>query len=226
MDVKARAAESWFGYGRWEAPYWFVGIEPGGTDDAASYESWQRLGGGELIDARQHHLDSGFTRWHGDGPRRTQPTWRRLIQTLFAFKALPTDLDAVCAYQRTQMGSADGETAVVELGALHAPGLSTEVDRKSFRDARIDVLHERMVENAPVFALCYGLTFKDEFARVVGAPFDAEGFAWCGPTLCVMAPGPTSFLRGKPTPWAKPEWWIALGRKMRATVDERSTDKP
>lgn len=65
-NVKALAAESWFGYGRWDAKYWFVGMEPGGTDEVASYESWRRLGAGELIDCRQHHLDCGFTHWHGD----------------------------------------------------------------------------------------------------------------------------------------------------------------
>lgn len=48
MDsVRDEAARKWFGYGRWDAPYWFVGMEPGGTEDASSYESWKRLGGGE-----------------------------------------------------------------------------------------------------------------------------------------------------------------------------------
>jgi hypothetical protein len=34
QSYKALAAEQWFGYGRWAAPYWFVGMEPGGQDDA------------------------------------------------------------------------------------------------------------------------------------------------------------------------------------------------
>jgi hypothetical protein len=33
-------------------------MEPGGTEEASSYESWLRLGGGELIDCKQHHLDT------------------------------------------------------------------------------------------------------------------------------------------------------------------------
>jgi hypothetical protein len=44
-DTKALAARSWFGYGRGEAPYWFIGMEPGGSDDHASYEAWKQLGG-------------------------------------------------------------------------------------------------------------------------------------------------------------------------------------
>lgn len=64
-SARGQAASEWFGYGRWEAPYWFIGMEPGATEEASSYESWLRLGGGELIDCKQHHLDTNFTRWHG-----------------------------------------------------------------------------------------------------------------------------------------------------------------
>jgi len=31
-DDAREMARSWFGYGRWSAPYWFVGMEPGGDD--------------------------------------------------------------------------------------------------------------------------------------------------------------------------------------------------
>lgn len=144
---------------------------------------------------------------------------------MFAFEGLPTDLGSVLIYQHAKLGARDGDTAVVELGALHAPGLGTEVDRETFRKARIAILHERLKEHLPAFALCYGYGFRDQFERVVGAPFDAQGFAWCGRTLCVMAPGPTSFLRGKPTPWAKPEWWFALGKQMRVMVNAGTSFK-
>lgn len=55
--TKAAAAEKWYGYGTWDAPYWFVGKEPGGADDPEQCASWLRLGGGELIDCRQHDSD-------------------------------------------------------------------------------------------------------------------------------------------------------------------------
>lgn len=56
VDAKTLAAESWYGYGPWDAPYWFIGMEPGGDDTHASYEAWEALGGHELIDCREHHL--------------------------------------------------------------------------------------------------------------------------------------------------------------------------
>lgn len=191
-------------------------MEPGGTEGHTSYESWVRCGGTELIDCREHHLDSGFERWHGNGPKRpTQPTWRRLIQLLLAFKEERTDLDSVYEYQKNRFGATDGETAVLELGALHAPSLAAEVDRETFRSERTSLLHQRIVERDPVFVVCYGYTFKRQFESVIGSTFDARSFAKRNATLCVLVPGPTSFLRGKPTPWAKPEWWIAKGNEMR-----------
>lgn len=68
--ARDEAARRWFGYGRWAAPYWFVGMEPGGTDEHASYESWVGLGACALIDCRDHHEDSNrragktVTKWH------------------------------------------------------------------------------------------------------------------------------------------------------------------
>jgi hypothetical protein len=102
-DSRTQASRDWFGYGRWDAPYWFVGMEPGGADDTKSYEAWRALGRGELIDCRKHHLsstDPEWTRWHLKERPPTQATWRRLIQLLFAYEGKPTDLDAVLAYQR------------------------------------------------------------------------------------------------------------------------------
>jgi len=49
-DFKALAAEKWFGYGRWSAPYWFVGMEPGGADNPLVYSAWRDLGAPELLE--------------------------------------------------------------------------------------------------------------------------------------------------------------------------------
>jgi hypothetical protein len=110
-----------FGYGQWDAPYWFVGMEPGGTETASSYESRHRLGGGELIDCKQHHLDTNFDRWHGENRHGTQPTWRRLIQTMLAFQGREATLEDVLRYQHDGWGSDNDDTALIELSALHAP---------------------------------------------------------------------------------------------------------
>jgi len=61
-DPRKLAARKWFGYGRWDAPYWSNGMEPGGGDEQAWYETWVRLGGDELCDSRLHHLGTGYTK--------------------------------------------------------------------------------------------------------------------------------------------------------------------
>lgn len=216
-------------------------MEPGGDDTHASYEAWEALGGHELIDCREHHLwkrdvlgeeDLKWTRWHDDTPgRRTQPTWRRLIQLLFGFKGREDaeNLDAIYQYQKYRLGRTDpaeGETAVVELGALHAPGLATPIDRLTHRDERIEILGQRLLKYAPQIAVCYGYKFEEQFESVCGGEFNNDGFRWRGSTLCALVPGPTSFLRGRPTPWASASWWIEKGRTMRAMVDTRAEVAP
>jgi hypothetical protein len=61
MDQEVREmARRCYGYGRWDAPYWFIGPEPGQARDENNdlmprAKSWLDLGGGELIDCHAFH---------------------------------------------------------------------------------------------------------------------------------------------------------------------------
>jgi hypothetical protein len=218
-DPKALAARSWFGYGRWDAPYWFVGMEPGGTDDHASYEVWMQLGGTELIDCRAHCLGTNFFKWHGGDRPPTQPTWRRLIQLLLGYEGKAGDLDAVSIYQRDKWGALKGDTALLEVSALHATSIDTLVDRDAYRDQRITTLKERLEAYRPKFVVFYGRGYSDIYEKIVNARFDANGDAWRGSTLCVLVQHPTG--RSIPAEMKSGEWWIAKGREMRARTDTK-----
>jgi hypothetical protein len=154
------AAEHWFGYGAWDAPYWFVGPEPGmaapeGDNLIARCNAWARLCASrplELVDCIAHHQAFHHMKFFERTIRMkrpvldevmrppTQPTWRRLIILLLAYLGERTDTDMVAQYQCTEWGRLKGDTCLVELSALAARNLATKRDRESFRAQRVRTL--------------------------------------------------------------------------------------
>ncbi|MBY0612140.1 MAG: hypothetical protein K2P80_08140 [Beijerinckiaceae bacterium] len=210
--MKQLIARNWFGYGRWSAPYWFIGMEPGG-ENTHSYEAWMQLGATELIDCRAHHLASNSTRWHVGVHPPTQPTWRRLIQLLLGFKGERTDLDSVRIYQQNEWGSLEGETAVIWLSALQAKNMQSPVDRKDFRDERIATLRKRLETFVPTFVIFYGTTYRDYYEAIAGVRFNANGYAWNGSTLLMLVMHPT----GQSSP-KNGDWWSEKGIKLKSLL--------
>jgi hypothetical protein len=213
VDARARAAAGWFGYGCWAAPYWFVGMEPGGADEACWYDSWERLGATELSDCREHHIGANYFKWHSGKRPPTQPTWRRLIQLLLSYEGKASDLCAVAAYQRDKWGRSGGDTALVEVSALRARNLSAEIDRLSHQDRRLKVISARLVQAAPTFVVFYGKEYRSIYERITGIPFGIDGTAQLGGTLCVLVAHPAA---RSIAPSMKTEaWWVSKGRVMR-----------
>jgi len=108
----AHMAEHFFGYGRWDAPFWFIGPEAGmgknGRDSlVARYESWKQLGFAPIFDCAAHHRGFGFTEWHKPHPP-PQPTWRQLIRLLLFYKGEQTDIEAIRAIRSCRAEYADG----------------------------------------------------------------------------------------------------------------------
>lgn len=217
MTPKNMAARTWFGYGRWDAPFWFVGMEPGGVDENATYETWLQLGGKELIDCPKHHLASNCSTWHSGKRPPTQATWRRLIQLLLSYKQQETNLDAVRIYQRDKWGTLSGETASLNLSSLHAKNLNTAVDRFSYQEERLSTLKMRLEENSPIFIVFYGKTYAAKYEQIIGCKFDESGFAWHKSTLCFLAPHPAGL---QSYPEANNEiWWVQRGENIRELIE-------
>jgi hypothetical protein len=220
-DPKALAAASWFGYGRWDAPYWFVGMEPGGDDDRASYESWLRLAGPDrkgLIDCKEHHDDSNsrssqiLTRWHADGVPPIQNTWGPLIRTMLAFDDRARADNDVASYQRDDWGRSTGKTAVIELSALHARSLDVDVERTLHRSARIETIRKNLDDQKPKFAVFYGRSYRPEYEKIAG-PVGPDDWAWRGETLCVLVVHPAyRYAPGR-------DFWFSLGTWLRAAIE-------
>jgi hypothetical protein len=82
--------EKKFGYGTWNAPYWFVGPEEGGGGNcvelATRIIAWCGLAGADpdyngLLNLREYCDEIGETRFHGENAR-PQRTWNKLLGLL------------------------------------------------------------------------------------------------------------------------------------------------
>ena len=209
-------AEHFFGYGRWDAPYWFIGPEAGmgkdGKDNlAARYNSWKRLGCASVVDCERHHRGFGFTRWH-DPPPPTQPTWRQLIRLLLSYQGKESSLDDIPEYQRTKWGNANGDTCVIELCGLAAPNMQMSQDRATFLSGRIKRIREAALKNSPEFIAMYRQGNRAEWERIAGGMFASNGLCRMGKTVAAIALHPVT--RGLDN-----EYWIRLGRLLRETVN-------
>ncbi len=234
------AARDWYGYGRWNAPYWFIGPEPGRAKaEEQSLKdrcaAWLRLCKGNpregaLVDAYRHHKEFGRLEFFeaASGKKRvpTQATWRQLIRLLFAFQERPnaTDNDAIADYQATKWGRANGETCVVELSALAMNSLSAKQDlRGRFRSERIARLRSEVDSNHPKFVVMYGggAATLPSWADIAGFDSSAAGFRvedMAGlPPSFVRKDGTTFVVTRHPVSHGTPDaYWVGIGKKLRS----------
>jgi hypothetical protein len=170
-------ARNFLGYGTYQAPFWFVGLEEGGGDSAEELarriNAWHSRGRRELEDLVDYHSAIGITQWLNPGPT-IQPTWKGYIRTLLAARGLPTDPNAVRQYQASRFGRADGETCLLEINPLCRP--STEIPayaigtegltdpetvRARYTQARVDRIRARITAHRPSVVLIAGLGNRD-----------------------------------------------------------------
>lgn len=214
-------AEHFYSYGRWDAPFWFIGPEAGmGKDDkdslTARYESWKQLGCAPVVDCEMHHSGFGFAKWHQNRPP-TQATWRQLILLLLAYKGMNPDLDDIREYQRDHWRRENGETCVIELSGLAVPSMQTPQDSTTFVSKRIERIRRALdslkeANRSPEFILMYGQGSRAEWEQIAGSSFDSTGLCMMGKTVAAIAPHPVAWGLGN-------EYWMNLGRIFRGTVN-------
>jgi hypothetical protein len=222
-DLRAMARHR-YGYGRWNAPYWYLGLEEGmdrgeSDDRSERIAAWRSLGGRELDDCQKFHdrifeLMKKKNGLHGDDAN-VQRTWRRLLISLMAFSGGPSDEASLLGYQRKEWGCHSGETCLVELSGLAARSVNEDVPHDLFQEERIEFISAKINERHPAFVIMYGkrshrayrkIAEKSRAVRIEGSPF-AE-FLKCGSTILALTPHPVSW---GPTV----EDWKELGRSIR-----------
>jgi hypothetical protein len=205
-------ARAWYGYGRWEAPYWFVGLEPGGDEIEVCARMWGRLGKGELLDIVAHHEEHEL-RWF-DEDSHTQPTWARLIWLILAYQDRIPSREATLEYQRTRLGRLEGETALIELSCVPARHNQIAAPRELYREERVQRIRERLLEHAPQFVVFYSPApdYLPAWRRIAGLRLEPNVPGLVGETACVVTHHPIGALSRA--------YWTGIGVQLRELTGE------
>ncbi len=215
-------ARNSYGFGTWDASYWFLGPEQGMSKNEDEldrrYAAWRNLGGRELDDCLEFHKEIDDPRWHGD--RATpQRTWTRLISALIGFGA--EGVNDRLSYQQRHWARHPGRTieantCVIELSGIAAHGLGVQRDRKSYLESRLAKIDYEMRCHRPNFLILYGKTAGCRRAWSV-LTSDAENLVQCssgvqvrklGNSLIAWAIHPANF--GQTI-----AQWQVLGQELR-----------
>jgi hypothetical protein len=218
-DDAKKMAREWFGYGRWDAPYWFVGIEPGGDELDSCVRMWNSLGCKELVDLRAHHEEHERD-WFSSNAHKPQPTWQKLIWLLLAFKGQAETSSAVLDYQKQLLGRSNGETALLEISSLPAEHGHVEIPRMLYRAERTQTLRQRLLDCKPEFVVFYSPDdSKDHkcvtaWNAITGKQLVRDEPVVVGRTVCLMTYHPNG-------EWSK-KYWEEMGHRLRSACDQRA----
>lgn len=136
-------ARTFFGYGSWSAPYWFIGPEQGkdrgeAEADTSSVQVWDTLGRPEPCDCLTFHEQLGDPTWHREKP--LQRTWEPRILALLTMIGKPAELDDRREYQRC-WGKQESETCVIDLSSSSSRRLSDSEVRMRYWCERLGALN-------------------------------------------------------------------------------------
>lgn len=211
-ELEKEMAQHFYGFGCWDAPYWFIGPEQGqGKDENEKLEprldAWSRCGKPDLADLRTFH-DQLRPGMH----RKLQATWKKLILLLLEYKGEPADVDSRRTYQVDRLGRFEGETCLIELSGLPAHSSRTLREREEFRHERMahigGKLKTKLEAKSSGFVVVYGKSNKQTFKAVVGASLEPEKVMRVGRTAVVLTTHPNT--RGTLN-----TYWSNLGRSLR-----------
>jgi hypothetical protein len=182
-DDELGLAKSCYGYGRWGAKYWFIGIEERldtreNGDRTTRAEAFRKLNTDGLCDCREFHQEIQIDGWETE----LQPTWRRLIWLLKKYlKDLDDSQTSLLNYQRESWGNAKGDTCVTELSGLPSDSSveGRRLDHERFKDCkaqfkeirtrRIENLSGKIEEHNPKLVIFYGKTQLESWERSLNA---------------------------------------------------------
>jgi len=189
--------QGFYGYGTFQAPIWFVGMEEGG---GGSFEeirrrlaAWDTLGRHALEDVVEYHKMFGVERFWNE-PVVLQPTWASIIRVLLGSRGLSPTTEEVKTFQRETLGRANSGTCLIELLPLPSPNTATWLyaslsslpklqSRKTYltyySPLRIQQIQALIAEYRPPIVVFYGLGYLPLWQAVADnalRPSEPAGF--------------------------------------------------
>ena len=196
-DLLSNRLENFWGLGRFEADYWFVGMEEGGgnSEDEVSkrLQTWSDLGCTPLVDNYQYHIGVEGYDFDGffDGNIRQQATWAKLIRTMKVINDPNNEYKSqdIKDFQSKNWGRCDSENCLIEIFPLPSPNAnhwnydnwsdipilrSRESYKSALRDPRIKSLGQKIDIYKPKLVLMYGMSaeFLDIWSEVAKIKFN------------------------------------------------------
>jgi hypothetical protein len=177
---------TFFGYGQWHAPVWFIGIEEAGglTKSAATnhLDTWLERGRKNLENAPSFYPASSNHCWHGS-KASPQLTWTQLIRMLLIAQGKSDTHDSIMDYQRNCLGTSNGQTCLLELLPLPSPTTKTwrygdwsnlewletrEKYQQHMTLLRACFLARQIERHCPATVIFYGSTWHRVWAAIAG----------------------------------------------------------
>ncbi len=191
-ELLVEFAQTFYGYGNYQAPYWFLGMEEGGGNSIDEinrrFSVWAARGKNELEDVAEYHRAIKIPELFSDKPK-LQNTWNKQIRVLFGIKNQAVETEFVRNYQRDSWGRNDSDNCILELFPLPSPStadwiygktssLPTLKNRDTYREAylpnRVDHFQRRVEKHRPKVVFIFGISYMPYWEKLVGTKFLEE----------------------------------------------------
>lgn len=198
-DAELSQLLNFVGYGRLNAPVWFLGMEEaGGGEDNLR----KRLSFLAVDDCALAHQKLGITKHHWD-KRTIQPTWRGMCCIMLELENRQATRENIRSYQADKLGRFQGNTLLTELMPIPKPSahkweyqdlIPQYKDLADYhaivKPLRTKLLRGLVNEYKPVVLISYGKSYwsdyKDLFQSSSFSPNDSFEVGQSNETMVIL----------------------------------------
>ena len=182
-------SDCFYGYGNYNSPYWFLGMEEGGGNSVEElnrrFYVWEMRGKRELEDVAEYHIAINIPGLFSERPK-LQNTWSKQIRVILGMTSQKNDTEIVRYYQRDLWGRASSENCVLDLFPLPSPRMThwiygaksrlenlknRDTYRESYSSKRIIHIKNRVKEFSPKVVIMFGLSYINYWKALAGEDF-------------------------------------------------------